>query len=69
MERKGDRQIILLNQYATPNEAAKPYINAADLKNPGIWPTPEIIESLRFIKDHGKKNTIIDQAWTRVKSH
>lgn len=56
------------NQYATPNDAALPYITPEDLKNPGIWPTPEIMETLYFVKDLGKDNKIIDQAWTRVKS-
>jgi len=57
------------NQYATPNDAAIPYLNKADLKNTGIWPTPEIMNTLHFVEDLGKKNKIIDQAWTRVKSH
>lgn len=56
------------NQYATPNDAAIPYITPEDLKNPGIWPTPEIMKTLYFVKDLGKDNKIIDQAWTRVKS-
>ncbi len=57
------------NQYATPNEAAIPFINKEDLANPGIWPTPEIMETLYFVKDLGKDNKIMDQAWTRAKSH
>lgn len=57
------------NQYATPNDAALPFLTPEDLKNPGIWPTPEIMETLHFVKDLGKDNNIIDQAWTRVKSH
>ena len=56
------------NQYATPNDAAIPFLNKADLENPGIWPTPEIFKTLHFVKDLGKGNKIIDQAWTRVKS-
>lgn len=57
------------NQYATPNGAAIPYINKADLNNSGIWPTPEIIKTLNFVKDFGKDNSMVDQVWTRVKSH
>lgn len=57
------------NHYATPNEAAMPYLDKADLKNPGVWPTPEIIKTLRFVKDLGEDNKIVDQAWTRAKSH
>lgn len=57
------------NQYATPNDAAIPFLNKEDLKNPGIWPTPEIMKTLHFVKDQGKNNKLIDQAWTRVKSN
>ena len=57
------------NQYATPNDAAIPFLNKEDLKNPGIWPTPEITKTLHFVKDLGKSNKVVDQAWTRVKSH
>jgi len=56
------------NHFATPNEAAKPYLNKEDLENPGVWPTPEIMKSLVFVKDLKKKNRIVDEAWTMVKS-
>jgi spermidine/putrescine transport system substrate-binding protein len=57
------------NQYATPNAAAEPFIDPEDLANPGIYPTPAIMEKLHFTKDLGKDNRIMDQAWTRAKSH
>jgi spermidine/putrescine transport system substrate-binding protein len=57
------------NQYATPNEAAMAFITPEDLNNPGIYPTPEIMATLHFTKDLGKDTRLIDEAWTRVKSH
>lgn len=57
------------NQYATPNAAAERFIDPEDLKNPGIYPTPAIMETLHFSKDLGKNNRIMDEAWTRAKSH
>jgi spermidine/putrescine transport system substrate-binding protein len=57
------------NQYATPNAASEPFINPDDLKNPGIYPTPEIMKTLVFVKDLGKANRLMDQAWTRAKAH
>ena len=45
------------------------YISKEDLNNTAVWPTPEIIETLRFVKDLGKDNAVADQAWTRAKSH
>jgi spermidine/putrescine transport system substrate-binding protein len=57
------------NQFATPNEASMPFITPEDVKNPGIYPTPEIMKTLFFTKDLGKDNRLIDEAWTRAKSH
>jgi len=57
------------NHFATPNDAAKPYLSKEDLANPGVWPTPEIMKKLDFVKDLGKDNRIVDEAWTMVKSH
>ena len=57
------------NHFATPNEAAMPHIAKEDLDNPGVWPTPEIMKTLVFTKDLGKDNRIMDEAWTRAKSH
>ena len=57
------------NQYATPNAASVPFITPEDLKNPGIYPTDDIMQKLYFTKDLGKDNRIMDEAWTRAKSH
>ena len=57
------------NHFATPNQAAMPYLNKEDLNNPGVWPTPEMMKKLHFVKDLGKNTRIVDEAWTRVKSH
>lgn len=57
------------NHYASPNEASLPFILKEDLNNPGVWPPQEIMDTLRYIKDLGAENTLVDQAWTMVKSH
>jgi len=57
------------NHFATPNEAAIPYLSKEDLDNPGVWPTPEIMKTLVFAKDLGMDNRLMDEAWTRAKSH
>jgi spermidine/putrescine transport system substrate-binding protein len=56
------------NQYATPNKAAKPFINPEDLANPAIYPPSEVMEGLEFIVDLGDENRLYDEAWTQVKS-
>ncbi len=57
------------NYCATPNQAALPYIDKKVLEDPGIWPTPEIMDKLVFCKDLKKDIRIIDEIWTRIKSH
>ncbi|MGD9306510.1 MAG: extracellular solute-binding protein, partial [Desulfobacterales bacterium] len=57
------------NHFATPNDAARPYLNKEDLENAGVWPPPEVMKILYFTKDLGKDNRIVDEAWTRAKSH
>ncbi|MFH2059070.1 MAG: spermidine/putrescine ABC transporter substrate-binding protein [Pseudomonadota bacterium] len=69
LEPKVGASLSNYNQYATPNDAAIPFLNKEDLENPGIWPTPEIMKTLSFVKDLGKDNKMVDQAWTRAKSH
>jgi spermidine/putrescine transport system substrate-binding protein len=56
------------NQYATPNKAARPFINPDDLKNPAIYPPPEMMPKLEFLKDLGRKTRLYDELWTQVKS-
>ena len=56
------------NKYATPNQAALPFVDAADLKNPAIYPPPEIMSQLEFLEDLGKNMRLYDEIWTKVKS-
>lgn len=56
------------NQYATPNLAARKYVNPDDLKNTAIYPTPEMMGKLRFLKDVGKDTRLYDELWTQIKS-
>ncbi len=56
-------------KYATPNKVAreKGLIDAKDLKNPSIYPTPEIFKRLKYITDVGEATSLYDEAWTEVK--
>src|SRR5262249_3636850 len=56
------------NQYATPNRASLPYIHEADLRNPAIYPSPEIMNRLEFLRDLGADLKLYDETWTQVKS-
>lgn len=57
-------------KYATPNKAAreKGLINQDDLKNPSIYPTPEIFARLQYLKDVGDATSLYDEAWTEIKA-
>ena len=69
LEPKVGADLSNYNQFATPNAASMPYITPEDIKNPGIYPTPDIMKTLHFTTDLGKKNRLMDEAWTRAKSH
>jgi spermidine/putrescine transport system substrate-binding protein len=55
-------------QFATPNAAAKKFIDPILLKNPVIYPSEETMKSLEFLKDLGRDTRLYDQLWTSIKS-
>ncbi len=55
-------------QYSSPNKAAMEFINPDDLKNPAIYPTPEIRNRLEFLEDLGGKMRLYDEVWTQIKA-
>ncbi len=67
-----DAQVAAQNantmSYATPNQAAEPFITPADRNNPAIYPTPATMKTLEFLKDLGPKNRWYDELWTSIKS-
>lgn len=68
LEPKVSARLSNYNRYATPNEAAKPFINKADLTNPGVYPPATVMSKLEFILDLGKDNNLYDSVWTKVKA-
>lgn len=56
-------------KYGSPNKVAieKGLINEKELKNPGIYPPPEVFDKLTYIKDVGEATRLYDEAWTEVK--
>jgi spermidine/putrescine transport system substrate-binding protein len=68
LDAKVGAQLSNFNQYPTPNKAALEFINPADLQNPAIYPTPEIMKNLEFVKDLGSKTSWYDELWTSIKS-
>jgi len=56
------------NQYATPNRAALAHVHPDNLANPTIYPPPEVMRRLEFLRDLGKATRLYDEVWTRVKA-
>ena len=61
-------RIANFTQFATPNQAAKPFINADDLKDPTIYPPPDVMAKLEFLEDLGSKTSLYDEVWTQIKA-
>lgn len=55
-------------QYATPNRLAKPLLDPAIVNNPAIYPPPEVMNKLEFIKDLGRDTRLYDEIWTQIRS-
>ena len=68
LDAKVGARLSHFNQYATPNQAAKAFINPDDLKNPAIYPPPEMLEKLETLKDLGIAARLYDEVWTQVKT-
>ncbi len=61
-------KISNFNQYATPNKAALEFVNPDDLKNPVIYPPPDVMNKLEFVKDLGPRTAWYDELWSSIKS-
>lgn len=67
LDAKVGAQITNFNQYASPNAAAKPFIDRKILDNTSIYPSEAVLSRLTFLQDVGEATKLYDQAWTRVK--
>ncbi len=54
--------------YATANAAARPMLEPEDVKNPAIYPPPEVMARLHYLGDPGKDLKLLEAAWTRIKA-
>ena len=55
-------------QYSTPNRAAMEFIRPQDLKNPVIYPPPNVRARLEVLNDLGGKTRLYDEVWTQIKA-
>ncbi len=61
-------QLSNFTQFATPNRAARPFIKREGLNNPAIYPPPEVMTKLEFLKDLGANTRLYDEVWTQIKA-
>jgi len=55
-------------KFATPNAEAKKLLEPEITGNLAIYPTPETMQKLEFLKDLGGKSRIYDEVWTQIKT-
>lgn len=68
LEAQVGARISNFTQFATPNRAALQFIKPEDLKNPAIYPSPEVMAKLEFLEDVGARSRLYDEIWTQIKS-
>jgi len=61
-------RISNFTQFSTPNLAARPKIQPELLRNPAIYPPPEVMAKLEFLNDLGANLRLYDEIWTQIKS-
>jgi spermidine/putrescine transport system substrate-binding protein len=54
--------------FASPNAAARKFIDPALLNNPAIYPGAEDMGRLEYLSDLGRATRLYDQVWTSVKA-
>jgi spermidine/putrescine transport system substrate-binding protein len=54
--------------YATPNEAAKEFIDPEILADESVYPTAEVSARLQWIEDVGDALQLYDRIWTEFKA-
>ena len=68
LDAKVGARLSNFTQFATPNLAAKKFIKPEDLKNPAIYPAPDVMKKLEFLEDLGPRMRLYDEIWTQIKS-
>lgn len=61
-------RISNFTQFATPNQAARPFIQPAALSNPAIYPPAPVLSKLEFLENLGAKSRLYDELWTLIKA-
>jgi spermidine/putrescine transport system substrate-binding protein len=60
-------RISTFTQFSSPNRSAREFLRAQDLKNPVIYPPPQMRLKLEFLRDLGPQTRLYDEIWTQIK--
>jgi len=55
--------------YATPNEAARPFMEARLLEDAAIYPPEPVIKKSEVLLDVGEFTQAYKEAWARIRGH
>lgn len=68
LDEKIAARISNFTQFSTPNAKARQYVQPELLKNPAIYPPPEVTAKLEFLTDLGPNLRLYDEIWTQIKA-
>jgi spermidine/putrescine transport system substrate-binding protein len=54
--------------FASPNAKSIPLIDAELLSDPAIYPPPDVVGKLEFLRDVGEARAAYDRIWTRLRA-
>ncbi|MFZ5918391.1 MAG: polyamine ABC transporter substrate-binding protein [Chloroflexota bacterium] len=54
--------------YGSPNKAAEEFIDPEILEEPAIYPPPEVMDKLEWIRDVGDALPLYERIWTEIKA-
>jgi spermidine/putrescine-binding protein len=66
---RGERRpAVELDLYASPNEAAREFLDPEVLENPAIFPDEDLMDRLFFLEDTGETEILFTDLFTQAKS-
>jgi spermidine/putrescine transport system permease protein len=68
MEARTAAGICRAMRYTTPNRAARAFLPPAILRNPAIFPPPDVANRAELLRDVGPAIRLYDRMWTEVKA-
>ena len=68
LEPEVDARIVNAIRYASPNRAARAFIEPEILNDAAVYPSEEALARCELVQDIGDATTILDEYWTEIKA-